>query len=452
MKQSEIPTLDLLSCGEWQSRPALNVDGQTLRYQDLRELVEHCKNSLVKSGIRPGSRVASCEPNSQELVVLMLALMSLGAVIVPVNAHWPMTKVESWLAQVRADYLIRLPVLVKSLNSAELNHKADAPHSGFLIATSGSSGAEKAVFLSYENFLVSAKASQSILPLLAGDCWWLSLPLFHVGGIAILFRCFSQGGAVGLSASIDTTHVSMVPTQLYRGLNATLSLRQKMPKLKAVIIGGAPCVESLAAQAKKQNIPLYFTYGLSEMASMVTLLRADNRRISGSVGVVLPASALRINECSEIEVKGGSLFKGYLNEQGELNTALNVEGWFPTGDLGKLEKGELVLIGRIDNRFISAGENIQPENIERYLKNMPGIEEAVVLAVMSLEYGQVPVALLKLNAKAVYSKSVLENTVRSALGGLCVPSRWLALPKQKSSLKYRKKELIQSLDTLVDLF
>jgi O-succinylbenzoic acid--CoA ligase len=231
------------------------------------------------------------------------------------------------------------------------------PH--LLLYTSGSTGMPKIAILTQQNLIANALATVDLKP---GDQWKLSLPLYHVGGIGILFRCILARATIVLDDSPDITHLSYVPTHLYRACPV-------YKKLRCLLLGGAP-ISSVPT-----NLPIFTTYGLTEMASMVTL---NNQ--------ILPGREVRLSSENEILVKGPMLFQGYLGENPPSE-------WFATGDLGKWDNG-LVITGRKDWMFISGGENIQPEEIEQTLLTIPEIYEAAVVGKEDPEFGKRPVAFV----------------------------------------------------------
>ena len=271
--------------------------------------------------------------------------------------------------------------------------------------TSGSSGSPKAACLSCDNLVYNAKGSQEVIPVQPLTRWLLSLPLYHVGGLGILLRCFLAGGTVvlpGPASSLeqqlieqDISHVSLVPTQLLRIMD-TLSAGREQLRLKAVLLGGAAAPPALIRQVRDCRLPLLVSYGLTEMGSQVatssleTAVAADGK---------LRARVLKYREVSvardgEILVKGETLFQGYCRGR-TLIREVDAEGWFATGDLGTVDgDGYLHVQGRKDSMFISGGENIQPEEVEAALLQSGLLAQALVVGQDHEEYGQVPVAFI----------------------------------------------------------
>jgi acyl-CoA synthetase (AMP-forming)/AMP-acid ligase II len=233
-----------------------------------------------------------------------------------------------------------------------------APPRSILLMTSGSTGTPKIAVLSFESLLANAESAIPFLDLRAGDKWRLTLPLYHVGGLGILLRCHLAGATVCLHDHPDITHLSYVPTHLYRASPV-------YKRLRCLLLGGAPISQPFP------HFPIYTTYGLTEMSSMVTLN-----------GQILPNREVKLAPDGEIFVKGPCLFTQYLNEE-------PITGWFATKDIGYFQDGKLEILGRKDWMFISGGENIQPEEIERHLLPL----SVVIAARHCPEFGFRPVAI-----------------------------------------------------------
>jgi O-succinylbenzoic acid--CoA ligase len=265
--------------------------------------------------------------------------------------------------------------------------KVKLPLAGVLIATSGSSGKAKLAHLSLENLFYSAKFSHPDLALGPGDKYLLSVPLYHVSGLSIVSRCYFSGAEVvlpGSSKESEVTHISFVPTQLKRFLQNPKSY----PKLKAILVGGAPIPFDLCCEAHSQGFPIYITYGMTEMTSQVATQKFDPKK-GIAFGDPLPHRELKLVD-GEIYVRGKTLFQGYHNLPPSF-----VDGWFPTNDLGQIGPHGLELIGRKDRMFISGGENIHPEELEKALLSHPSITRASVHSRTDPEFGARPSAFIE---------------------------------------------------------
>jgi O-succinylbenzoic acid--CoA ligase len=270
--------------------------------------------------------------------------------------------------------------------------------------TSGTGGEPKAAVHTFGNHYYSALGANEHIPVAPGDRWLLSLPLYHVGGLGIVFRALwgkaavvilqAQENIAGAILKYQVTHVSLVPTQFYRLLSDEKNIKA-LRNLKVILLGGGPVPDSLIRQSAAYNLPLHATYGLTEMASQVAISSRLTKRNSTPKAKVLPCREVYISNKNEILVRGKTLFKGYI-QGGKIHRPLNKKGWFYTGDLGCLdEDGMLRVTGRQDNMFISGGENIQPEEIERHLCRIEGIVQAVVVPVPDEEFGARPVAFVQ---------------------------------------------------------
>ena len=359
------------------------------------------------------SRVGICLEPGQQAVEVLLGCAYAGVSACMLSMRWPGAAVNQALGQLGIKYILtaRTDLEIECLNPAvcyvEKPHSADvSSHEGVatIVYTSGSSATPKAVAHSLENHISSAQTACAALDLGSTDRWLLSLPLWHVSGISIVFRCSISGAKIvipnpGISlmealSSYQITHVSMVPTQLIR----VLEQAQKPPRhLRAVIVGGGPVPQGVLKRAINIGWPIRTTYGMTETSSMVTL--SQKNPSPGSSGQVLQGNEVKIAGDGEILVRSPSVCLGYLN----VDTIVDIEdedGWLHTGDLGRLDENEeLYVLGRKDNMFISGGENISPEEIEHILCGARGVQKAVVVPVPDPEFGQRPAAFIQGNAK-----------------------------------------------------
>jgi O-succinylbenzoic acid--CoA ligase len=391
----------------------------SISYTELDRMVSVA--TLHLGGLESGSRVALHLQRDERYVALVLALFRAGHVACPVSDRLPPRGVAQLLRKAACSALISEdeellqavgPGLFKPEPEALLREgrqcaeSIDIPQERpvTIIFTSGSTGGPKAALHTFGNHYYSALGSNANISLRPGDRWLLSLPLYHVGGLSILFRCLLAGATVALPhpgtspgesiAGLGATHVSLVSTQLSRLLRENVDLGG----LEAVLMGGGPVPPSLVDEALARGLPLHTSYGLTEMASQVTTTPpgASPERLR-TAGRALPRREVSISESSEILVRGETLFAGYVEGE-ELNRPLDAEGWFRTGDLGELdEDGYLRIGGRMDNLFISGGENVQPEEIEEALCRLNGVDEAVVVPVSDDEFGARPVAFVRIN-------------------------------------------------------
>lgn len=359
------------------------------------------------------SRVGICLEPGWQAVEMLLGCLHAGVPACMLSMRWPGVAVNRALGRLGIKYVLttRTDLEVECLNPAVCY--AEKPYTGnagssdgvaTIVYTSGSSATPKAVAHSLENHITSAQSACAALGLGSSDRWLLSLPLWHVSGISIVFRCTIARAEMVVPdpgmpliealSSYQITHVSMVPTQLIR----VLEQAQAPPRhLRAVIVGGGPMPQGVLKMAINKGWPIRTTYGMTETTSMVTLSKKNPS--PGSSGYVLRGNELKIAGDGEILVRSPAIGLGYLNVDTIVNIA-DDSGWLHTGDLGRLDdNGELYVLGRKDNMFISGGENISPGEIEHILCGVQGVQNAVVVPIPDPEFGQRPAAFIQGSAK-----------------------------------------------------
>ncbi len=376
----------------WSDHTALLLpNGEAITYAQLSSQAQGVVIKLREQGVKRGHIVSLLEPNNDHLIATLLGLWRLGAVAQLLSTRLPPATREA--LEDHANWTLVSHQLGAEPSSNTNSLDIDLDQGATVMFTSGTTGTTKAVLHDYGNHHYSALGANENMPLKPGDRWLLSLPLFHVGGLAILFRCFNAGATVvlprpatplsELSDSFGITHLSVVPTQLRRLLADPPT---RWPK--AILVGGAALPTDLRKQVSALGLPVLTTYCLTESASQMTT--SSNPEHSG---YILPHRELKISADGEILIRGPVLFRGYRQDD-QIDPARDEDGWFHTGDLGSLDDGALSVLGRKDNMFISGGENIQPEEIEAILLSIPGVEEAVVVPVADVEYGQRPAAFV----------------------------------------------------------
>ncbi len=407
-------------------RPAIVSGARVVSYAEFHQRVARATAALLRAGCNPGERVAILAPNSPDYLVWLLAILRLGAVCCPMNTRLPHRTVADLLRRVDCRKLVvqdteqegmgdltgdvRI-VEGRDLTSGEESTGAAAQgctmpldRPATIVFTSGSTGTPKAVLHSYGNHYYNALGSNTNLLLAPGDRWLLDLPLYHVGGLGILFRSLLAGSTVvmpdrgepldAVLGRYEVTHLSVVVTQLHRLLQQPESVRY--PSLRYIILGGSPVPLKLLERAAARGLPVFASYGCTEMASQVATTGPGSttaQRLTS--GKLLPHRRLRIGEEGEIQLAGETLFMGYV-DGGKVRRPLTGDGWFATGDLGRVdENGYLTVIGRRDNRFFSGGETIHPEEIERVLTDHDGVQQAVVVPIPDEEFGQRCVAFVQ---------------------------------------------------------
>lgn len=371
----------------------LDAEG-SLSYAALAGEVERRARALGDAGLSPerGDRVVITPPLARESVLALLALLALRVPIVLAHPRW--SALERRRIVERA-----APRLVLEGGAIVERHPPLArprEETAVVVFTSGTTGAPKGVCLPRRALIAAAEAHARALPWLAHDRWLLGMPLAHVGGLSVLFRSvaarraivlgpdrFEPEALLELAAEREVTLLSLVPTMLAR-----LLPRRPPPSLRAVLLGGAACPRELLERGRALGWPLLPTYGLSECCAQVCTQRLDDPRPEG-VGPPLPGVEVRIVD-EAIEVRGATRMSGLLGEP-----PLAADAWLRTGDAGRLdEDGHLHVLGRLDDRIVTGGENVDPSAVEEALSSHPRVAAACVVGIADATWGQRVAALV----------------------------------------------------------
>jgi O-succinylbenzoic acid--CoA ligase len=442
--------------------PAIIDNEGSLTFEALHATVEATAAEIRKSfGIGP-PRVALLCDNSRAMIILLTAVWRAGLTACPISTRLPVTAVNTALARLGTELLVSdrtdFPAATIPLRSGITAGKIpsgsdpafsfEADRVAVLLFTSGSASEPKIAALTYGNLYYNALGSNQNIAVTEGDRWLLSLPLYHVGGIGILFRTLLGGGAIAVPDTTEdlflqarrfrVTHLSLVTTQLQRLLDQPSVCADLRKQLTTILLGGSSFSSSLIENALAAGLPLARSYGLTEAASQVTTTAlTDSPDCLLGSGRLLPYRELKISDTGEILVKGHTLFSGYWNN-GSIDTARDDNGWFATGDRGELDRnGNLKVLGRRDNMFISGGENIQPEEIEQALSALSPIAEALVVPVDDARYGMRPVAFVRTFDGMQPDETRLRRDLRAILPGFKIPDHIYPWPEQvnQSGLK-----------------
>ncbi len=405
-------------------RTAVVAGGHEVQYDELESEASRAARRLAARGVRRGSTVAIELEAGLDHVIVMHALMKLGAVAYPLNTRLAPAE--------RAAELERAgPGLVISEADDAGMTEADFPLLGehdldavcCRILTSGSSGHARAVGLTYGNHLWSAVGSAFNLGVEPTDRWLCCLPLFHVSGVSIAIRSVVYGTTAVIHDGFDVdriaaslegdgiTLVSLVSTQLVRLLEAGVDL---LP-LRAVLVGGGPVPENVLEEAIGRGATVVQTYGLTEAASQVTTLApTEARRKLGSAGRPLLTTHLRIQD-GEILVQGPTVAPGVSDE----------DGWLHTGDLGRIDdEGFLYVTDRLGDVIVTGGENVIPAEVEEVLLRHPDVVDAAAIGRADAEWQEVVAAVVVLRSGADADAEALRRHCSQSLAGYKVPKRF----------------------------
>ncbi len=380
--------------------------GAGLSYRRLAEAAGGWVERFRAYGLTPGSRLTVQAENSTVLAAFLYGVWSARLLPLILSPLLPVQRVRALGTELRSGPPFTAADLDLPSGGAADPVDPGAPATALL--TSGSTGNPRAVVHTLANHLYSAIGSAANLPLERDDRWLVALPMSHVAGLSILFRCLLAGATAliarsgsfrqddrgpddALSLLPRATRLSVVPAQLQRLIELPAG---RHGALRSVLVGGQATAPALLERARSAGIPVLTTYGSTEMASQIATAAPGTELPHGASGRVLPHRRLRIRD-GRIEVGGETLCAGYLSPDGIEPPPLEPDGWLRTGDCGRLEDGVLTITGRADGMFVSGGENIQPQEIEDVLGSHPAVALAVVVPAPDPAFGSRPVAFIQ---------------------------------------------------------
>ena len=443
------------------ARVALTAGGRSLSYRALAVELRRLAGALAVHGPTTLAVMTRCR---WTCALLSLAAPLGGVTPFPLNPDLPVALRDRLLSRagVRvalADADIRLPPGTQRLDPTQTARGAIAPLSRgdvqLILATSGSSGSPKGVMLTGANLTASVRACVSRFPLQTGDLWLDCLPLFHIGGLAIVYRCVSVGATALLHQRFDpeqvwadlqregVTHLSLVPPMLARLLDVAAD-RPPPARLKTLLLGGGPLSAPLAQRALRAGWPLCNSYGMTETGALCAALcpvRAEWEE--GVVGTPLDGFEIRIGdgapgETGVIRVRGPAVMYGYLNPKRAPGEGV-VEGWLQTADVGRLDPhGRLQVLGRADDMLVSGGELVSPAQVESLLLHCPGIRAVAVSGIPDPHWGEITAAWVV----GEWQSAELDAWARERLPAYLRPRRWFrvdSLPETASGKLDRRR-------------
>jgi o-succinylbenzoate---CoA ligase len=413
---------------------ALLAPGERLSWRELHARAAAAAAELATRGVRPGDRVAIELPAGTGFAVALHACLLLGAAVLPVDGR--LAEGERALRRAAAQHVVD-----RQLQGSDPVSRGDArgltPGSTVLaVHTSGTTSTPKLVELTWGNVEANALGSALALGFDRAERWLCPLPLTHVGGLMVLLRSLVYGTAAQLlpapfdaaaanAALMDegVTLASLVPTMLARMLDAGL---ERPPRLRAVLLGGAPSDPALLERAQAAGVPVAQTYGLTEACSQVCTSAPGEPE---TAGWPLPGLTVELAADGEILVSGPTVAGG---------------GTLHTGDLGRLdERGRLTVIGRKADTIVSGGENVAPAEVEAVLLAHPAVADAGVFGRPDREWGEAIAARVVLRAGASARPEELQAFCHERLARFKVPKAVELAPElpRTSSGKLLRREL-----------
>ena len=422
------------------------LNGQIITYKNFLKLSAKISNAFLDLGLTPGDCVAIQAQKSPEMLNIYAACAQAGLVFLPLNPSYTVEELEYFVENSEARLIIcdelnkeplgqiarQLGVSIETLNadgtgsiiarSLPLSDKFETVRRSendlaALLYTSGTTGKSKGAMLTQANLLSNGNTLMSEWQFTNKDVLLHALPLFHTHGLFVATNVMlAAGGSMIFLPKFDlddiiehlpnSTAIMGVPTFYTRLLSDSRFTKELVQHMRLFVSGSAPLLSETHIQFEKlTGHRILERYGMTE-TNMNTSNPYIGERRAGTVGLPLPGVELKItdpetgaeksnNEIGQIEVRGPNVFKGYWKMPEKTKAELRENGFFITGDLGKIdEDGYVHILGRDKDLIISGGFNIYPKELEEMIDDQTGVLESAVIGVPHPDFGETPVAIV----------------------------------------------------------
>ena len=475
-------------------------------WRDLDRATAMMANLLRSLGLPEGSRIAVQVEKSVEAMMLYLATLRAGYVFLPLNTAYQSAEIEYFIGNAEPAVVVCSPknfgwvsriafqagtnnvftlgddrtgsLLDRAAQHSDRHEIAVAGEDDLaaILYTSGTTGRSKGAMLTHGNLLSNAQVLKKYWGWVPGDVLIHALPIFHVHGLFVAIHGALLNGSkmIWLSKfdpkkvieAMPRASVFMgVPTLYVRLLAEAGLTREAVRNMRLFIAGSAPLlIETFNAWRERTGHTILERYGMSETI-MLTSNPYDAKqgeRRGGTVGFPLPGVGLRVvgddgskplptGEIGGIQVKGPNVFKGYWRMPGKTAEEFTSDGWFKTGDVGKVdERGYVSIVGRSKDLIISGGYNVYPAEIEGFINELPGVAESALVGVPHPDFGEVGVAVVIPKGGSKLEPEAIVATLKAQLANFKIPKRCFVvqeLPRntmgkvQKNLLREQYKSL-----------
>ena len=486
-------------------------NGKTYSWADLDEQSAQMANLLASLNLPAGSRVAVQVEKSVEAMMLYLATLRAGLVFLPLNTAYQSAEMAYFIGNAEPGVLVcttkNLPWVSELAKAAGTQHvwtlddnqtgtllelaKAQSPvHTpvvstseelAAILYTSGTTGRSKGAMLSHGNLLSNAQTLKNYWGWQQGDVLIHALPIFHVHGLFVAIHGALLNGSkmIWLSkfdpkvvlAHLPKATVFMgVPTLYVRLLGEAGLTREATQNMRLFVAGSAPLLtETFKEWQDRTGHTILERYGMSETGMLTSNpyalddRYAESERRGGTVGFPLPGVTLRVqddegatlgvDEIGGIQVKGPNVFQGYWRMPEKTAEEFTSDGYFKTGDVGKVDaRGYVQIVGRAKDLIISGGYNVYPAEIESFMNDLPGVAESALVGVPHPDFGEVGVAVVIAKPGADLQADALISALKSQVANFKVPKKCFVLNElprnamgkvQKNLLRDQYKGLFQ---------
>ena len=467
-------------------------DGLNYSWRDLERASAMLANLLEGLNIPQGARVAVQVEKSVEAMMLYLATLRAGYVFLPLNTAYQSAEIQyfidnaepavvvcggasfGWVSKIAfkagTQYVFTLndnrtgSLLDRAVHCSDKHAVVEnaADDMAAILYTSGTTGRSKGAMLSHENLLSNAQTLKTYWGWRTGDVLIHALPIFHVHGLFVAIHgALLNGSKMIWMSKFDPKYVIQkmpeatvfmgVPTLYVRMLTEASLTKQQASHMRLFVAGSAPLlIETFKAWQDRTGHTILERYGMSETVMLTsnpyaadTRYSSQNERRGGTVGFPLPSVQLRVHsddgvelpvgEIGGIQVKGPNVFSGYWRMPEKTKEEFTTDGFFKTGDVGKIdERGYVVIVGRSKDLIISGGYNVYPAEIEGYINDMPGVAESALVGVPHPDFGEVGVAVVIAKPGTTVSGDAVIAALKSQLANFKIPKKCFvvdALPR-----------------------
>lgn len=449
-------------------------------WRDLERGSAMIANLLASLDLPPASRVAVQTDKSVEALMLYLAVLRAGHVYLPLNNAYQAGEIEYFIGNAEPAVVVCAPkhfgwistiafkagtrnvftlgddrtgtLLERALHHADTQQPVarQADDLAAILYTSGTTGRSKGAMLTHGNLLSNARTLKDYWGWKPGDVLIHALPIFHVHGLfvashgallngsrMIWFSKFDPKAAIARMA--EATVFMGVPTLYVRMLAEPALTKQAAAHMRLFVSGSAPLlIETFTAWQQRTGHTILERYGMSETVMLTSNpYRPESARRGGTVGFPLPGVGVRVQsyegdqgralpagEVGGIEVKGPNVFKGYWRMPEKTAEEFTADGWFKTGDVGRIDAdGYVTIVGRSKDLIISGGYNVYPAEIEGYINDMPGVAESAVVGVPHPDFGEAVVAVVVPKPGATLDGGTITAALKGKIAGFKVPKK-----------------------------
>jgi malonyl-CoA/methylmalonyl-CoA synthetase len=458
---------------------AIETDnGLYYSWRDLDRASAMMANLLQSLDLPQGARIAVQVEKSVEAVMLYLATLRAGFVFLPLNTAYQSAEIEYFIGNAEPSVVVcssknfgwvsKLAFKAGTKNVFTLDddrtgslldravHCSDrhavvpcrADDLAAILYTSGTTGRSKGAMLSHGNLLSNAQVLKTYWGWRQGDVLIHALPIFHVHGLFVaLHGALLNGSKMFWMAKFEPKRVLEkmpqatvfmgVPTLYVRLLTEPGLNREAVHNMRLFVAGSAPLlIETFTEWQQRTGHTILERYGMSETTMLTSnpYDATDGERRGGTVGFPLPGVSLRVqddsgknlpvNEIGGIQVKGPNVFKGYWRMPEKTREEFTADGYFKTGDVGKIdERGYVAIVGRSKDLIISGGYNVYPAEIEGYINELPGVAESALVGVPHADFGEVGVAVVVPKPGAKVQPDAVLAALKAKLANFKIPKR-----------------------------